>query len=215
MQTRKGQSIEDASMQVIEDEVGEHGYGREEWLVVRRIIHSTADFDFAGRNRVVFHGDAIRSGIRAITDRRSIVVDVNGVVGGLNKQNPKDFGNRVVCSISEPGIMELAKKEGRTRSQVSMRAAAQEMEGGIVAVGNAPTALLEAIRMVREGAARPALIIGIPVGFVCAAESKEELCKLDVPFITNVGRKGGSPAASAIVNALYKLARAAAAGSAP
>ena len=212
MQTRKGQSIEDASMQVIEDEVGDHGYGPEEWPVVRRIIHSTADFDFAGKNRVVFHGDAVKSGIRAIREGRSIVVDVNGVIGGMNKQNPEDFGNRVVCRISDPGVAELARREDKTRSQASMRAAAPDMEGGIVAIGNAPTALLEVIRMVREGAARPALIIGIPVGFICAAESKEELRKLDAPFITNVGRKGGSSTASAVVNALYKLARA---GSAP
>ena len=208
MQTSKGQSIEDASMQIIESEVGEHGYGGQEWQIVRRIIHSTADFDFAGKNKVVFHKDAIRGGIDAIREKCSIVVDVNGVIGGMNKQNPRDFGNEVVCNISDSAVTERAKKENKTRSQVSMRAAAHEMHGGIVAVGNAPTALLEVIQMVREGAARPALVIGIPVGFVCAAESKEELLGVDVPFITNTGRKGGSSAASAIINALYKLARA-------
>ena len=209
MQTRKGQSIEDASMQMIEDEVGEHNYNEKEWPIVRRIIHSTADFDFVDKNKLIFHKDAIESGINALRSGCSIVVDVNGVIGLLNKQNPKDFDNKIVCKISDPQIMDLAKKERKTRSQVSMRESKKEIDGGIVAIGNAPTALLEVIEMVREGIAKPALIIGIPVGFICASESKEELSRLEeVPFITNVGRKGGSSSAAAIVNALYKLVRA-------
>ena len=209
MQTRKGQSIEDASMQMIEDEIGVHQYNEKEWPIVRRIIHSTADFDFASDNKIIFHKDAIESGMNALRNGCSIVVDVNGVIGGLNKQNPKDFGNNIVCNISDPKIMELAKKEGKTRSQVSMRAAVSDINGGIVAIGNAPTALLEVIQMVKEGIVKPALIIGIPVGFICAAESKEELSKLEgAPFITNLGRKGGSSSASAIINALFKLIRA-------
>ena len=131
------------------------------------------------------------------------------MIGGLNKQNLKDFGNNIVCNISSPEIMELAKKEGKTRSQVSMRAAISDIDGGVVAIGNAPTALLEVIQMVKEGIIKPALIIGIPVGFICAAESKEKLAKLEkVPFITNIGRKGGSSSASAIINAIFKLIRA-------
>ena len=209
MQTEKGQSIEDASMVMIENEIGDHNYNEKEWPIVRRIIHSTADFDFADKNKIIFSKDAIESGINALKNGCSIVVDVNGVVGGLNKQNPKDFGNNVICNISSPEIMELAKKQGKTRSQVSMRYASSEIDGGIVAIGNAPTALLEVISMVKEGLVKPALIIGIPVGFICAPESKDELSKLNgVPFITNVGRKGGSSSASAIINALYKLLRA-------
>lgn len=209
MQTKRGQSIEDASMQMIEDEIGSHSYNEKEWPIVRRIIHSTADFDFADKNKIIFHKDAIESGMKALKNGCSIVVDVNGVIGGLNKQNPKDFGNDIVCNISKPEIMELAKKEGKTRSQVSMRTARSDIDGGVVAIGNAPTALQEVIKMVKEGIVRPALIIGIPVGFICAAESKEELSKLeDVPFITNLGRKGGSSSASAIINAIFKLIRA-------
>ncbi len=209
MQTEKGQSIEDASMQMIEDEIGTHQYNEKQWPIVRRVIHSTADFDFADKNKIIFHKDAIESSMNALRNGCSIVVDVNGVIGGLNKQNPKDFGNNIVCNISNPEIMELAKKEGKTRSQVSMRAAISDIDGGVVAIGNAPTALMEVIQMVKEGIVRPALIIGIPVGFVCAAESKEELSKLEeVPFITNIGRKGGSSSASAIINAIFKLIRA-------
>ena len=208
MQTRKGQSIEDASMEMIENEVGKHDYNEKEWPIVRRIIHSTADFDFANKNKIIFSKDAVESGMSALKNGCSIVVDVNGVIGGLNKQNPKDFGNKIICNISSPEVMESAKKQNKTRSQVSMRVASSEIEGGIVVIGNAPTALLELIQMVKEGLVKPALIIGIPVGFICASESKEELSKLaEVPFITNIGRKGGSSSASAIVNALYKLIR--------
>ena len=207
MQTRKGQSIEDESMQIIENEIGPHSYNEQEWPIVRRVIHSTADFDFARDNKIIFHKDAIKNGLEALKNGSSIVVDVNGIIGLLNKQNPKDFGNNVICNISEPSIMEAAKEAGKTRAQMSMRIAKEDMNGGIVVVGNAPTALLEVMEMIREGITKPALVIGIPVGFVSAVESKEELAKMDIPFITNLGRKGGSPCASAIVNAFYKLLR--------
>ena len=207
MQTRKGQSIEDESMEIIEREVGSHPYNDMEWPIVRRVIHATADFDFAGKNKIVFHKDAITSGISALKDGCSIITDVNGVIGGLNKQNPKDFGNNIICNISDSGLVERAKQENKTRAQMSMRLASLEMDGGIVIVGNAPTALLEVIKMIREGVTLPALVVGIPVGFVSAAESKEDLQTVDVPFITNIGRKGGSSCAASVVNALYKLLR--------
>ena len=207
MQTRKGQSIEDKSMEIIEHEVGSHPYNDMEWPMVRRVIHATADFDFAGKNKIIFHKDAITSGIRALKNGCSIITDVNGVIGGLNKQNPKDFGNNIICNISDSSLAERAKQENKTRAQMSMRVAAFEMNGGIVVIGNAPTALLEVIKMIREGITKPALVIGIPVGFVSAAESKEELQTINVPFITNTGRKGGSSCAASIVNALFKLLR--------
>ena len=207
MQTRKGQSIEDESMEIIEHEVGSHPYNDMEWPIVRRVIHATADFDFAGKNKMIFHKDAITSGISALKNNCNIIVDVNGVIGGLNKQNPKDFGNNIICNISDSGLAERAKQENKTRAQMSMRVAALEMDGGIVVIGNAPTALLEVIKMIREGITKPALVIGIPVGFVSAAESKEELQTINVPFITNTGRKGGSSCAASIVNALFKLLR--------
>jgi len=207
MQTRKGQEIEDESMQIIESEIGSHSYNEMEWPIVRRIIHSTADFDFAGENKLLFHKDAISNGINALKNGCSIVADVNGVIGLMNKQNPKDFGNNLICNISDPVLMKSAKKAGKTRAQMSMRVAEKEINGGIVVVGNAPTALLEVMEMFREGLVKPALVVGIPVGFVSAVESKDELSKMDIPFITNIGRKGGSPCASAIINALYKLLR--------
>ena len=209
MQTRRGQSIEDASMKMIDDEVGPHKFDEKQWPIVRRVIHSTADFDFAGKNKLIFHKDAIANAMNALKNGCSITVDVNAVIGGMNKQNLKDFGNEIVCNISKPEIMELAKQQDKTRSQVSMRAAISEINGGIVAIGNAPTALLEVIQMVKEGIVKPALIIGIPVGFICASESKEELARLkETPFITNIGRKGGSSSVSAVINAIFKLIRA-------
>ena len=207
MQTRKGQSIEDESMRIIENEIGDHPYNEQEWPIVRRVIHSTADFDFARDNKIIFQKDAIKNGLDALKNGCSIVVDVNGIIGLLNKQNPKDFGNNVICNISEPSIMEAAKEAGKTRAQMSMRIAKEDMNGGIVVVGNAPTALLEVMEMIREGYTKPALVVGIPVGFVSAVESKDELAKMNIPFITNQGRKGGSSSAAAIVNALYKLLR--------
>ncbi len=207
LQTRKGQSIENESMEIIDREVGSHPYSDMEWPIVRRIIHATADFDFAGKNKIIFHKDAITSGISALKNNCNIIVDVNGVIGGLNKQNPKDFGNNIICNISDSGLAERAKQENKTRAQMSMRVAALEMDGGIVVIGNAPTALLEVIKMIREGITKPALVIGMPVGFVSAAESKEELQTVSVPFITNIGRKGGSSCAASIVNALFKLLR--------
>jgi precorrin-8X/cobalt-precorrin-8 methylmutase len=205
MITQKGQSIEDKSMEIIENEIGSHPYSKNEWPIVRRIIHATADFDFARQNMIVFHKDAISSGIDALKNGCNIIADVNGVIGGLNKENLTEFGNKVICNISDPKIVEKAKKLNKTRAQTSMRMAAAEMNGGVVAIGNAPTALMEVIQMIKENVTCPSLVIGTPVGFVCAVESKEELQTLDIPYITNKGRKGGSPCASAIVNALFKI----------
>jgi len=130
MQTRKGQSIEDASMQVIENEIGSHPYNEREWPIVRRVIHSTADFDFARENAIVFHKEAIERGLNALRTGCGIVADVNGVVGLINKQHAKEFGNNIICKISDPQIIEQAKRENKTRSQMSMRMVSSEINGG-------------------------------------------------------------------------------------
>jgi len=205
MQSRKGQSIEDASMQVIEREIGSHSYNKKEWPIVRRVIHSTADFDFAMENSIIFHKEAIENGLKALKSGCNIVVDVNGVAGLLNKQNTKKFGNNIICRISDPEITRQVQESNKTRSQMSMRMSSSDIDEGLVVIGNAPTALFEVIQMVKEDITSPALIVGMPVGFISAAESKEELRKVDIPFITNKGRKGGSPSAAAIVNALFKM----------
>lgn len=203
--TERAFDIEKRSFEIIDSEVGPHGYDAMQWPIVRRVIHATADFDFAGKGRILFHRQAIESAFSAIRNRCAIVTDVDMVLAAINKKSLADLGLRTACYISDAGVAEDAKKLGKTRSEMAMRRAAREMDGGIVVIGNAPTALYEVIAMVKEGAARPALVIGIPVGFVSAPESKEELAKTDIPYITNVGRKGGSPAASSIVNAMLLL----------
>ena len=194
-------------MEIIEREIGVHPYKGNEWQIVRRIIHSTADFDFARQNNIIFHKDAVRNGIEALKTGKNIIVDVNGIIGLLNKQNISDFKNNIICDISNPDVVKEATRLNKTRAQTAMRIRATEMNGGVVVIGNAPTALLEVIQMIREGATKPSLVIGIPVGFVSAAESKDELQTIDIPYITNKGRKGGSPCAAAIINAIYKIIR--------
>lgn len=193
-------------MAVIEEEIGEHPYEGGEWLIVRRIIHSTADFDFAGANAVRFSAGAVESGLRALRGGRPITTDVSGVAGLISRQGPARHGNAVACRISEGAVAERAERDGTTRAQAAMRESAADIDGGIVVVGNAPTALLEVLAMSKEGAARPALVVGLPVGFISAAESKEALAgRPDLEFVTNAGRKGGSAAAAAVVNALFRM----------
>lgn len=202
----KAFDIEKRSFEIIESEVGNHQYDEIQWIVVRRVIHATADVEFAGKGKIIFQEKSIESAFNAIKKRCTIVTDVDMVRAAINKKSITDLGLEATCYISDSMVAVEASRLGRTRSETAMRHAAKDMDGGIVAVGNAPTALYEVIKLIREGVTKPALVIGIPVGFVSAAESKEELRKVsDVPFITNIGRKGGSPAASSIINAIMLL----------
>jgi len=205
--SEKALDIEKRSMAIIEEEVGKHSYNELEWIIVRRIIHATADFDFARQNAIIFHKNAIASALNAIANKCAIVGDSDIVLAALNKKHLNDFGARSVCNISDASVAEEAKKLNRTRAEVAMRRAAADIQNGIVAIGNAPTALYELIRMVDEGVVKPSLIIGIPVGFVAAVESKEALLNVNVPYITNKGRKGGSTVAASIINALLGIYR--------
>ena len=204
--SQKAFDIEKRSFDIIESEVGNHQYNENEWVIVRRVIHATADFDFAGRGKIIFHKKAIESAFDALRERCTIVTDVDMVLAAISKKSIIDLGLKTVCYISDSMVAEQARMLGKTRSETAVRRAAKDMDGGILAIGNAPTALYEVINMVREGITKPALVVGIPVGFVSAAESKEELAKMnDLPFITNVGRKGGSSAVSSIINAIMLL----------
>ena len=203
-QTVQPQEIEQLSFQIITDELGEHPFTGEQFPVVQRVIHASADFDL-GRS-LLFHPDAVQAGIAAIRSGKIVVADVQMVQVGISKNRIEKFGGEVKVYISDRDVMEEARRLNTTRAIVSMRKAVREAEGGIFCIGNAPTALLELIRLVKEGEARPGLIIGMPVGFVSAAESKAELAKLDVPYITNQGRKGGSAVTVAALNALSLMA---------
>ncbi|TBL78275.1 precorrin-8X methylmutase [Paenibacillus thalictri] len=202
--TIQPQEIEDKSFQIITEELGEHSFSDDQYRVVQRVIHASADFEL-GRS-LVFHPQAMEAGITAIRNGENIVADVQMVQVGISKDRLRKYGGDVHVYISDPDVMEEAKRLNTTRAIVSMRKALKETSGGIYAIGNAPTALLELIRLVKGGYAKPSLIIGMPVGFVSAAESKDELRKLDIPFITNIGRKGGSTVVVAAVNALSLLA---------
>jgi len=199
--------IEENSMKIIELEIGTHSYSELQWNVVRRVIHATADFDFAkpDKNRIIFSTNAIENAFEAFNKKRHIVVDVDMVQSGINKKSVAKIGINLICNISNKEVIDISKKENKTRSTMAMRYSSKEIDGGIVVIGNAPTALYEVIKMINENIVKPLLVIGIPVGFVSAAESKSELSRTNVEFITNIGRKGGSPAASSIINALMLL----------
>jgi precorrin-8X/cobalt-precorrin-8 methylmutase len=202
--TVQPQEIEGKSFEMITEELGEHPFTEAQYPVVQRVIHASADFEL-GRS-LVFHPDAIQAGIDAIRRGKPVVADVQMIQAGVSKDRITKFGGDVRVYISDPDVMEEAKRLNTTRAIVSMRKAIREADGGIYAIGNAPTALLELIRLVKEGEAKPGLIIGMPVGFVSAAESKDELRKLDIPFITNIGRKGGSTIVVAALNAITIMA---------
>ncbi len=206
--SEKAFDIEKKSFEIIESEVGNHHheYSENEWVIVRRVIHATADFDFAGNGKIIFHKNAVRSAFNALRERCTIVTDVDMLLAGISKKSLTSLGLKTVCYISDSVVAKRALRLGKTRSETAMQRAAKDMDGGIIAIGNAPTALYEVINMVKQGITKPALVIGMPVGFVSAAESKEELAKMnDLAFITNVGRKGGSSAASSIINAIMLL----------
>jgi len=205
--TALGRSIEEQSFAIIDREAGPHGFPPDQWQVVRRVIHATADFEFQSLLR--FHPAAIASGMAALRGGCGIVVDVKMIAGGLNEDRLAAYGCRVHHAISDPDVIAAAQQNNSTRAIEAMRKARRlgQLEGGVVAIGNAPTALLEVVRLVREEGVRPALVIGVPVGFVSAAESKEALAELsDVPWIVARGRKGGSPVAVAVIHALLLLA---------
>lgn len=205
--TAAGQQIEHESFAIVDREAGEHWYTPEQWPLVRRMIHATADFDFNGLTR--FHPDAVRAGVRAILTGKPIVADVDMICVGVSRLRLSHFGCNIHQFISDADVIEAAKRENSTRAVQSMRKAARFglIDGGIVAIGNAPTALLEVIRLVREDNIKPALVIGMPVGFVSAAESKAAMAEFgDVPWIVTDGRKGGSTLVVAAIHALLAIA---------
>lgn len=198
------QEIEKLSFSIIEQEVGPHSFTDEQWPIVRRMIHTSADFEYL--EAVRFHPLAVSAGIAAIRRGKAIFTDTNMARVGLRQKDLDKFGVKTACLIADQRVAALAGKTGTTRALAAVDAAAADMRNGIYAVGNAPTALLRLIELVEAGTAQPALIVGLPVGFVNAAESKAALIELDCPYISNVGRKGGSNLAASVINALVIMA---------
>ena len=200
----KPEEIEALSFKIIANEAGSHRLPPDRWAIVRRMIHTSADFEYLESIR--FHPDAITRGLDAIRSGKTIVTDTNMAKAGTRKTDLQRFGVSVKCYISDPEVRKISIAKGSTRAEAAVDAAISDLNGGIYAVGNAPTALLRLIELIRKKSADPALVIGFPVGFVNAAESKAELMTLDCPYITNIGRKGGSNIAASVVNALTLLA---------
>jgi precorrin-8X/cobalt-precorrin-8 methylmutase len=202
----KPEDIEALSFQIIDTEAGAHTYPPDQWTIVRRIIHTSADFDYL--RSVRFHPEAVAAGLAAIRSGKPMFTDTRMAQAGIRRADLQRFGVTVTCYINEARVAETAAQHQITRAQAAVDLAVPELAGGIYVVGNAPTALLRIIDRVNDRSAAPSLIIGFPVGFVNAAESKAALLTLDCPYITNVGRKGGSNIAAGVVNALVRLAQA-------
>ncbi|MBW1689380.1 MAG: precorrin-8X methylmutase [Deltaproteobacteria bacterium] len=198
--------IENKSFAIIESEVPEpRPFQGEEWQVVRRMIHATADFELL--SLVKFHPDAVKTGTTALKSGCLIVTDTEMARTGIPARRMERLGCQVKCYMNDPAVIDRASKEGLTRAAVAVDHAASRLTNNICVIGNAPTALLRVLEVIRKGQCKPALIVGMPVGFVNAKESKELLASQSrVPFITIMGRKGGSALAASVLNQLAELA---------
>lgn len=197
--------IEKRSLEIIESELTVD-IPRENLAVVKRVIHTTADFDYAVN--LTFSEGAVEKALEALRSGCDIVTDTQMAKSGINKAAAEKLGCAVHCFMSDPDVAAEAKERGCTRAKVSMEKAARVAGSGIFAIGNAPTALIMLREMIEEGRISPKLVVGVPVGFVNVVESKEEIMRTGVPYIVARGRKGGSTVAAAIINALmYQITR--------
>lgn len=196
--------IEARSFEIIDGFLKNSGFPKPQKDIVRRVIHTTVDKGYT--KDLIFSKSAIECGVKAIKNGAQIIVDSSMVQAGINKKITAQFGNKIICRIHDKAVTDKASEMKITRAIAAMRRSAKEMNGAIVAIGNAPTALFELNDMIRNEEVMPALVVGIPVGFVGALESKKGLRRLNVQYITNKSQKGGSTVAAAIVNALLILA---------
>lgn len=202
----KPMDIEKRSFEIITERLNGRSFGEDKDDIVKRVIHTSADFDYA--DNLVFSEGVVEKALEAIKGGATIVTDTQMAKAGINKKILESFGGQVVCYMSDEDVAAAAKERGITRAMISMEKACT-LEGPVIlAVGNAPTALIRADELIKEGRMKPALIIGVPVGFVNVVESKELIIESDTPHIVARGNKGGSNVAAAICNALlYKLRR--------
>jgi Precorrin isomerase len=202
----KPMDIETRSFEIITELLGGRKLDPENELVIKRVIHTTADFDYA--DNLVFSPHAVRRGIEALKAGCDVVTDTQMGRSGINKTVLEKLGGQVRCYMSDPDVAAEAKARGVTRAVVSMEHAVRSDKPTIFAIGNAPTALIRLRELIQEGKGNPVLVIGVPVGFVNVVESKEQIIATDIPHIVARGRKGGSNVAAAIVNAMiYQISR--------
>ncbi|MHB0934763.1 MAG: precorrin-8X methylmutase [Armatimonadota bacterium] len=199
--------IETRSMEIIDGLLPPHRWTPGELAVVKRLVHTSGEVDMAGLVRM--HPDAIAHGVAALQRGPLVVADVQMVRMGINASRIQALGGTCECLIDDPQVIAEAKRQGRTRAQTAVRTFGEALDDAIVAIGNAPTALREVLAMAAEGIARPTLVVGMPVGFVDAAESKAALMASDLVYISIEGTRGGSPLAAATVNALLRVLEAA------
>lgn len=199
--------IESRSLAIIDAEVPEpRPFSGEEWSVARRMIHTTADFDLLRHIR--FHPDAVRAGKEALLADADIVTDTCMALAGIPRRRLDPLGCAARCLMNDPVVAERAARDGVTRAWAAVDEVMDQGGADIFVIGNAPTALYRLLERIREGARPPRLIVGMPVGFVNAAESKDLLLAQDsIPFIAIAGRKGGSSLAACVINALAELVR--------
>lgn len=201
----KPEDIEIESFRIILKEMGAHHFTSQELPIVQRVIHATADFEY--QNLIRFSPNSITKAIAVIRRGCQVISDVRMIEAGVNRPLLNHFHSSMTCLIDDKEVAALAKKNGKTRSETAMQVLGDKLNDAIVLIGNAPTALHEVLRLYADEGIRPAMIVGVPVGFVNAAESKEALSKTDLDYITVLGRKGGSTVAVSIFNALMRLAK--------
>jgi len=202
----KPQDIEKKSMETITAELNGRTWPEPEFSIVKRCIHTSADFDYA--DNLVFSENAAKIGIEALKNGADIVTDTKMAAAGINKNRMKACGGSVHCFVSDDDVIAEAKERGCTRSTVATEKGAKLGKPTIFVIGNAPTALIALNELIEKGEVKPALIVGVPVGFVNVVESKELIMGAGIPYIVARGRKGGSNIAAAICNAmLYTLGR--------
>lgn len=200
----KPREIETRSFEIITQELGDRKLPEDQELIIKRCIHTSADFDYA--DNLCFSENAVEKAMDAIKGGACIVTDTQMAKAGINKRALARYGGEVFCFMSDEDVAAQAKENGTTRATASMDKAASLKRPLIFAIGNAPTALVRLYELIEEGKIRPELIIGVPVGFVNVVQSKELIMQTDVPYIVARGRKGGSNIAACIVNALlYKI----------
>lgn len=204
MNYRNPQDIEDASMRIIDAEAGAHSFSADQWTIVKRIIHATADFEVMTSIR--FHPDAIPAGVAAIKKGFPLYADTEMLAVAIGENIQRQFGCSVICHVADLDVKNASRTTGTTRSILAVQKAIPRLSRGIIAIGNAPTALTEVITLCQQNTIKPDLIIGMPVGFVGAAESKNLLYSSGIVCITMLGRKGGTPATVAVINALMQIA---------
>ena len=200
----KPREIETHSFEIITQELGDRKLPADQELIIKRCIHTSADFDYA--DNLCFSENAVEKAMDAIKGGACIVTDTQMAKAGINKRALARYGGEVFCFMSDEDVAAQAKENGTTRATASMDKAASLKRPLIFAIGNAPTALVRLYELIEEEKIRPELIIGVPVGFVNVVQSKELIMQTDVPYIVARGRKGGSNIAACIVNALlYKI----------